>query len=190
MAPPKVIVQLYPMLPAEDEFDRARKRPLGRNRELYNRVLHDWMDIVNAAEELGVWGASSIEHHLHSEGYEVGPNPGVINAWWAGQVRRINIGAMGYVMSAQDPIRVMVVDDAVVMLGYRDSGMAGTEANTHPQAFCQANLDLAVKRLVELIRPSTDVDNVLESKNVMAAIDLEEFAKEADPEFLKEVVAR
>lgn len=44
--------------------------------------------------------------------------------------------------------------------------------------------------LVELIRPSTDVDNVLESKNVMAAIDLEEFAREADPEFLKEVVGR
>jgi alkanesulfonate monooxygenase SsuD/methylene tetrahydromethanopterin reductase-like flavin-dependent oxidoreductase (luciferase family) len=106
MAPPKIILQLYPMLPAEDEFDRARKRPLGRNRELYNKVLHDWMDIVNAAEELGVWGASSIEHHLHSEGYEVGPNPGVINAWWAGQVRRINIGAMGYVMATQDPIRV------------------------------------------------------------------------------------
>ena len=36
MAPPKIILQLYPMLPAEDEFDRARKRPLGRNRELYN----------------------------------------------------------------------------------------------------------------------------------------------------------
>ena len=44
--------------------------------------------------------------------------------------------------------------------------------------------------LVELIRPSSDVDQVLEAQNVMAAIDLEEFAKEAKPEFLKEVVAR
>jgi predicted lipid-binding transport protein (Tim44 family) len=44
--------------------------------------------------------------------------------------------------------------------------------------------------LVELIRPSTDLDSVLESKNVMAAIDLEEFAKDADPEFLKEIVGR
>jgi predicted lipid-binding transport protein (Tim44 family) len=44
--------------------------------------------------------------------------------------------------------------------------------------------------LVELIRPSTDVDSVLESKNVMAQIDLEEFGKDADPEFLKEVVGR
>lgn len=44
--------------------------------------------------------------------------------------------------------------------------------------------------LVELIRPSSDLDSVLEAKNVLAGIDLEEFAKDADPEFLKEVVAR
>ena len=44
--------------------------------------------------------------------------------------------------------------------------------------------------LVELIRPTTDLEFVLEEKNVLAAIDLEEFSKEADAEFLKEVVAR
>lgn len=44
--------------------------------------------------------------------------------------------------------------------------------------------------LVELIRPSGDLDSVLEAKNVMAPIDLEEFAKDAEPEFLNEVVAR
>ncbi|HJZ89536.1 MAG TPA: TIM44-like domain-containing protein [Gemmataceae bacterium] len=44
--------------------------------------------------------------------------------------------------------------------------------------------------VVELIRPSADVDAVLASKNVLAKIDLEEFAKDAEPEFLKEVVAK
>jgi inner membrane protein import complex subunit Tim44-like protein len=44
--------------------------------------------------------------------------------------------------------------------------------------------------LVELIRPSGDLDSILEAKNVLAPIDLEEFSKDADPEFLKEVVAR
>ena len=44
--------------------------------------------------------------------------------------------------------------------------------------------------LVELIRPSTDVDHVLEAKNIMAAIELEEFSKDASPEHLKEVVGR
>ena len=44
--------------------------------------------------------------------------------------------------------------------------------------------------VVELIRPTTDVDLILEAKNVLARIDLEEFAKEADPDHLREVVAR
>lgn len=106
MARPKVILQIYPVLPAEDEEDRKRKRPLGRDADLYNEVLHGWIDILKAGEEMGVWGAATIEHHLHSEGYEVGPNPGVLNAWWAGQFKKLHVGALGYVMATQDPIRV------------------------------------------------------------------------------------
>jgi hypothetical protein len=103
---PKVILQLYPVLPSDGEEGRMRERPLGRSRDLYQQVLFDWLDIVKAADEMGVWGASTIEHHLHSEGYEVGPNPGILNAWWAGQVKNIHVGALGYVMATQDPIRV------------------------------------------------------------------------------------
>ena len=106
MPKPKVIIQIYPMLPAESREGRENKRPIGRDKDLYHKVLHDWMDIVKAADDLGVWGISTIEHHLHSEGYEVGPNPGVLNAWWAGQVKNARLGSLGYVMSAQDPIRV------------------------------------------------------------------------------------
>ncbi len=103
---PKVILQLYPMLPADGEEGRKRARPVGRDADLYQRVLFEWLDIIKAADEMGVWGASTIEHHLHSEGYEVGPNPGVLNAWWAGQVKNLHVGALGYVMATQDPIRV------------------------------------------------------------------------------------
>jgi mycothiol S-conjugate amidase len=42
--------------------------------------------------------------------------------------------------------------DEVVLLGYRDSGMPGTEANTDPRSFAQAPLEEAVGRLVEVIR--------------------------------------
>lgn len=106
MATPKVIVQLYPVLPAEDRADRERKRPLGRNREVYHRVLHESLDLVKEIDQMGVWGISTIEHHLHSEGYELGPNPGVLNAWWAGVVKHAYLGALGYVMATRDPIRV------------------------------------------------------------------------------------
>lgn len=42
--------------------------------------------------------------------------------------------------------------DALVMLGYRDSGMPGTEANEHPDCFARAPLDEAVGRLVAVLR--------------------------------------
>jgi alkanesulfonate monooxygenase SsuD/methylene tetrahydromethanopterin reductase-like flavin-dependent oxidoreductase (luciferase family) len=106
MGSPKVIVQLYPVFPAKDEEERKEKRPLGRDSELYNKIIHEWTDIIKAADEMGVWGMSTIEHHLHSEGYEVGPNPGVLNAHWAAYTKNIRVGAFGYVMATHDPIRV------------------------------------------------------------------------------------
>jgi mycothiol S-conjugate amidase len=40
----------------------------------------------------------------------------------------------------------------VYMLGYRDSGMPGSEGNKHPKAFMNADPDEAVGKLVEIIR--------------------------------------
>jgi mycothiol S-conjugate amidase len=42
--------------------------------------------------------------------------------------------------------------DEVVHLGYRDSGMAGTPPNEHPDCFAQAPLEEAVGRLVAVVR--------------------------------------
>jgi alkanesulfonate monooxygenase SsuD/methylene tetrahydromethanopterin reductase-like flavin-dependent oxidoreductase (luciferase family) len=106
MARPKVILNLYPMFPADSFEERIAKRPLGTNRELYTRIVHEWIEIVQAAERMGLWGCSTIEHHFHSEGYEISPNPGILNAFWAGQTKTINIGALGYVAGTWDPIRL------------------------------------------------------------------------------------
>ena len=106
MARPKVIVNLYPVLPARDEADRAARRPLGRNAALYHEVIHDLTDVIKAADACGAWAVSTIEHHLHSEGYEVSPAPGILNAYWASQVQRARVGTIGYVVGTRDPIRV------------------------------------------------------------------------------------
>lgn len=42
--------------------------------------------------------------------------------------------------------------DEVIMLGYRDSGMPGTEHNSHPGCFAQADFREATGRLVAIIR--------------------------------------
>ncbi len=102
----KVVLQLYPVLPAADEAERIALRPIGRNKARYQETLRGWNEIIQAADRLGVWGAATIEHHFHSEGYEVGPNPGVLNAYWAAITKNIRVGQLGYVMSAQNPFRV------------------------------------------------------------------------------------
>ena len=102
----KPLIQLYPVLPTKDEEERAKLRPIGRNRELYQETLVGWHDIIKAADEMGIWGAATIEHHFWSEGYEVGPNPGVLDAYWAAITKNIRVGQLGYVMSTQNPIRV------------------------------------------------------------------------------------
>ena len=48
-------------------------------------------------------------------------------------------------------VKVLTVE-TVYFLGYRDSGMAGSPENNHPQAFAQANIREATARLVEIIR--------------------------------------
>ncbi len=106
MPKPKVILQLYPMFRSEGRADREAKRPMGRDGEMYHDVLHEWLELVKEADKMGVWGISTIEHHFHSEGYEVGPNPGVLNAWWAAHIENAYLGAQGYVLATQDPVRV------------------------------------------------------------------------------------
>lgn len=102
----KVILQLYPTLRAESAEERARLRPLGRNADRYQEAIAGLPDIVRACDDLGLWGIASIEHHFHSEGYEVGPQPGIIGAWLAGLSSKVRIGQLGYSMTGQNPIRV------------------------------------------------------------------------------------
>ncbi|TDX08265.1 LLM class flavin-dependent oxidoreductase [Kribbella sp. VKM Ac-2566] len=109
----KPILQLYPMLPAADELEREVLRPLGRNVERYQEALAGLDDLVTAADDLGFWGVSTIEHHFHSEGYEIGPNPALLNAHWAAKTKRVRVGQLGFTMSAQNPIRV-AEDTAII----------------------------------------------------------------------------
>ena len=102
----KVILQLYPTIHAKDEEERRALRPIGRNVERYQDAIQGTFDIARFADEAGLWGISLIEHHFHSEGYELGPSPGVINAWWGAITKNIRVGQLGYVMSTQHPIRI------------------------------------------------------------------------------------
>lgn len=102
----KPIVEVYPVLQAANEDERARVRPLGRDAASYHATLAGWEQIIRHAEELGFWGAAAIEHHFHSEGFEVGPAPGILNAYWAAITKKLHVGQLGYVLGTHNPIRV------------------------------------------------------------------------------------
>src|SRR5438132_4416694 len=50
-----------------------------------------------------------------------------------------------------ESVRILRVS-RLVKLGYRDSGMAGTADNVHPDSFQQASFDDAVERVVRIVR--------------------------------------
>ena len=51
----------------------------------------------------------------------------------------------------QDAVEVIGYDE-LVLLGYRDSGMKDSDANSHPDAFAAADIEDAIERLVKEIR--------------------------------------
>ncbi len=63
---------------------------------------------------------------------------------------RENLGAVRHAELAD--AAEIIGYDTVHMLGYRDSGMADSEANSHPDCFAAAPFDEVVDRLVALLR--------------------------------------
>jgi alkanesulfonate monooxygenase SsuD/methylene tetrahydromethanopterin reductase-like flavin-dependent oxidoreductase (luciferase family) len=102
----KPILQTYPVIAAESEEEREKLRPIGRNRERYQETLQGWHEVIKACDDNDFWGVATIEHHFWSEGYEVGPAPGIMDAYWAAITKNVRVGQLGYVMSIQNPIRV------------------------------------------------------------------------------------
>ncbi|MBT3931392.1 MAG: LLM class flavin-dependent oxidoreductase, partial [Rhodospirillaceae bacterium] len=102
----KPILQTYPVIHAENEAEREKLRPIGRNKERYQETVQGWHEVIMAADNLNFWGVATIEHHFWSEGYEVGPAPAIMDAYWAAITKNVRVGQLGYVMSIQNPIRV------------------------------------------------------------------------------------
>ncbi|MCY4068163.1 MAG: mycothiol conjugate amidase Mca [Acidimicrobiaceae bacterium] len=72
-------------------------------------------------------------------------NPALDQPWMAEKLAEVRAAELA--RAAQ-----VIGYEEVVMLGYRDSGMAGSPANEHPECFAKADFEEAVSRLVEVIR--------------------------------------
>jgi alkanesulfonate monooxygenase SsuD/methylene tetrahydromethanopterin reductase-like flavin-dependent oxidoreductase (luciferase family) len=101
---PKVIVQIYPSL--GDRRAMEAHRPIGRDAAVFHDVMHGLREIAQAMDELGYWGLSHVEHHFHSEGMELSPDPGLWNLYLGQATRRLRHGQLGYVLPGRDPLRL------------------------------------------------------------------------------------
>ncbi|WP_248761406.1 LLM class flavin-dependent oxidoreductase [Pseudarthrobacter sp. SSS035] len=99
-----VILQVYPTMGDTDDMERLR--PIGRNVEAYTRMLEGLVELAKAADELGYWGLTHVEHHLHSEGLELSPSPLMLNIYLGQHTKQIRHGQLGLVLPTHDPIRL------------------------------------------------------------------------------------
>jgi alkanesulfonate monooxygenase SsuD/methylene tetrahydromethanopterin reductase-like flavin-dependent oxidoreductase (luciferase family) len=104
MTQTKVIVQVHPS--AGDPVADPARRPIGRNRDVFQELLASLGVLAARLDELGYWGLSHTEHHFHSEGIELSPDPGLYNLHLGRKTTRLRHGQLGFVLPAHDPIRL------------------------------------------------------------------------------------
>lgn len=104
----KFAIFMNPQIPgsgyAHLENAQAR-RPIGRDTESYQELLHEIREIAVLADRTGYDAIMLTEHHFHSEGFEFSVNPLMLLADLAARTERINIAPLGLVLPAWDPIR-------------------------------------------------------------------------------------
>ena len=104
MTKTKVIIQVHPS--AGDPAADLERRPIGRNNEVFQEMLASLEGLAITLDELGYWGLSHTEHHFHSEGLELSPDPGLYNLHLGSRTTRLRHGQLGFVLPTHDPIRL------------------------------------------------------------------------------------
>ncbi len=78
----------------------------GQRTDLYQRMLKNLVEQAQYADETGYYGFGFSEHHLSIEGITVSNNPAMLDLYIATHTKRINVGELGFVLPAHDPLRV------------------------------------------------------------------------------------
>ena len=102
----KFILFLLPTLPAT-LAERKKLRPLASNSEYWQTMFAEVVELAQLAEEVGFDAIAFPEHHLHSEGFEVGGPPEFL-LYVAMHTKRIRVGPIGYVLPGWDPLRLAI----------------------------------------------------------------------------------
>jgi alkanesulfonate monooxygenase SsuD/methylene tetrahydromethanopterin reductase-like flavin-dependent oxidoreductase (luciferase family) len=100
----KFMFFMLPTLPATME-ERKKLRPIAMHQDRWNRMIEEVTELAQLAEEVGVDAIAFPEHHLHSEGIEMGSLP-VLTQHVINNTKRIKVGPIGYVLPGWNPLRL------------------------------------------------------------------------------------
>ena len=102
----KFMLFLLPTIPAT-LADRKKSRPIAYHSDRWQAMFQQVVELAQFAEKLGFDAVAFPEHHLHSEGFEMGAPPEFL-LYVALHTKRIQVGPIGYVLPGWDPLRLAV----------------------------------------------------------------------------------
>ena len=100
----KFMYFFLPTIPATME-ERKRLRPIAHRPERWQQMIDEVVEIAQFAESVGFDAVCFPEHHLHSEGIEMGSLP-VLTQHVIHNTKRIKVGPIGYVLPGWNPMRL------------------------------------------------------------------------------------
>ncbi|MGO9062659.1 MAG: LLM class flavin-dependent oxidoreductase [Candidatus Binataceae bacterium] len=100
----KFMFFFLPTLPATLE-ERRTLRPIANHADRWQRMIDEVVELSQLVEEVGFDAVCFPEHHLHSEGVEIGSLP-VLTQHVIHHTKRILVGPIGYVLPGWNPLRL------------------------------------------------------------------------------------
>jgi len=100
----KFMYFFLPSLPAS-LAERKALRPIAHHTERWQKMFEEIGEIARMAEDLGFSAVAFPEHHLHTEGMEMGSLP-VLSQYVIQQTQHIKVGPIGYVLPGWNPLRL------------------------------------------------------------------------------------
>ncbi len=100
----KFMFFMLPTIPATLDERRAM-RPIANRSEYWQKMLDEVVQMARMAEDLGFDAVGFPEHHLHSEGLEIGGLP-TLYQHVIHNTKRIKVGPIGYVLPGWNPLRL------------------------------------------------------------------------------------
>jgi len=97
---------LLPAIPGTPD-ERRRERPIAARTERWQQMLKEILECSRMAEDLGFDMVCFPEHHLHTEGLEIGSTP-QLHLYVATHTNHLKVGPIGYVLPGWNPLRLAV----------------------------------------------------------------------------------